>query len=77
MVQTAHAVSTIQNKVIVLVGSIIPASINLSDAEFNLGTAVAYSQVLPTGTYISMNGRALAHNNAMKNTETLQFENIY
>ena len=77
MVQTAHAVSTIKNKVIILVGSIIPACVNMNDAEFNLGTAIAYSQVLSDGTYISMNGQAFVHNNVQKNMETLQFENIY
>lgn len=77
MVQTAYAVSNIKDKVIILVGSIVPVSVSLSDAEFNMGTAVAYSQVLSNGTYISMNGQVFVHNNVKKNTETLRFENIY
>ena len=77
IVQTAHAVSTIQNKLIILVGSIVPASVSLSDAEFNLGSAIAYSQALSNGTYIAMNGQAIVHDNVRKNMENLQFENIY
>lgn len=57
MVQTARKLTGIPGKTIVLTGSMQPARFRVTDAEFNLGTAVAAVQVLPPGVYIVMNGR--------------------
>jgi L-asparaginase len=33
-----------------------PASVRASDAEFNVGFALAAAQTLPPGVYVAMNG---------------------
>jgi L-asparaginase len=77
MIETARALETIKSKTIIMTGAIIPASVNGSDALFNLGTAIAYSQSLPIGVYIAMNGIAFPCENTKKNVITQKFENIY
>jgi L-asparaginase len=64
MPETARAISTeadvqaIRDKAIVLTGAMIPYNfVHESDALFNLGTAMAYAQILSPGVYVSMNGR--------------------
>ncbi len=56
MVQTAQILSDIAAKTIVLTGAMQPASLRNSDAEFNVGFALAATQTLPHGVYIAMNG---------------------
>ena len=43
-------------KTIVLTGAMQPASVRASDAEFNVGFALAAVQTLPSGVYVAMNG---------------------
>jgi len=43
---------------------------------FNLGSALAFVQTLPNGVYISMNGKYLTYDNARKNKESGEFEEI-
>ena len=57
MVQTADALQGIENKSIVLTGSLAPAIFKDSDAMFNIGCALAAAQVAPPGVYITMNGQ--------------------
>ena len=58
MVDTAKYLTTLaDDKTIVLVGAMIPYSVNQSDALFNLGCAVTAVQLLPVGIYITMNGK--------------------
>lgn len=58
MVETAKYLAKIGgNKTIVLVGAMIPYTINQSDALFNIGCAVTAVQLLPQGIYITMNGK--------------------
>ncbi|WP_243665003.1 asparaginase domain-containing protein [Rhodothermus marinus] len=57
MIETAKALQGIPGKTIVLVGSLSPARFKSSDAEFNIGFALAAVQTLPPGVYIAMNGR--------------------
>jgi L-asparaginase len=57
MVQTACGLSRVEGKTIVLTGAMQPASARSSDAEFNVGFALAAVQVLPRGVYIAMNGQ--------------------
>ncbi|MBS3136006.1 asparaginase [Candidatus Woesearchaeota archaeon] len=47
----------IRNKTIILTGAMIPACFPNSDAEFNLGAAMAFVQSLQKGVYVAMNGR--------------------
>jgi L-asparaginase len=57
-------------KTIVLIGSLIPAKKNNSDALFNLGTAFAAVELLPHGVYITMHGEIFNYDNAQKNLKT-------
>jgi len=76
MVETAMCLTDIPNKVIVLTGSLSPARFKTSDAEFNLGMAVAAVQTLPPGVYISMNGQVFKADEVRKNRDTNAFESI-
>ena len=57
MVQTALVLRGIPGKTIVLTGSMQPARLRVTDAAFNLGTAVVAAQTLPPGVYLAMNGQ--------------------
>lgn len=74
MIQTARALSGLEGRTIVLTGSMQPARFRVSDAEFNLGTAVAAVQLLPSGVYVAMNGRVFDPARARKNVEANRFE---
>jgi len=64
----------IKNKTIVLTGAMIPYAFRDSDALFNMGSALAFVQTLPSGVYISMNGKYYSWNNVTKNTKLGLFE---
>jgi L-asparaginase len=74
IIQTAKRMMSIQNKVIVLTGSIEPARSKSSDAPFNIGSAVAAVQLLPAGVYIVINGRVFDPSRVQKNLELNRFE---
>ncbi len=57
MVQTGRTLADIQGKSIVLTGAMQPATLRASDADFNVGFALAAVQTLPPGVYIAMNGQ--------------------
>ena len=58
MVQTAKFLAEkIKDKTVVLFGSMIPYSVDSSDALFNLGVALSAVQLKKPGVYIAMNGR--------------------
>ena len=76
MIQTAQALAGISGKTIVLTGSMQPARFRVTDAEFNLGTAIAAVQVLPPGVYIAMNGRIFDPARSRKNVPNNCFEDI-
>jgi L-asparaginase len=77
MVKTAkHIAKNVKDKTIVLTGAMIPYTFGSSDGLFNLGSALAYLQILPQGVYIAMNGRCFNYNNVRKNTKTGEFEEI-
>jgi L-asparaginase len=61
-------------KTIVLTGAMVPYTFGSSDGLFNLGSALAFAQALPSGTYVAMNGRCLAWNGVRKNRATGVFE---
>ena len=54
--QTAEKLSTIKGKTIIVTGSRLPEKFYNSDAEFNVGMAVAGAQILPHGVYIALYG---------------------
>ena len=66
----------VKGKTIVLTGAMIPIKFGSSDGLFNLGSALAFAQTLPAGTYVAMNGRWFYGNNVRKNKQTGLFEEI-
>jgi L-asparaginase len=75
MVETAAVLAKrVSGKTIVLTGAMIPYTFGSSDGMFNLGSALAFVQVLPPGVYISMNGRYFNWDNVIKNKKTGEFE---
>lgn len=58
MVETARVVGAARlAKTIVFTGAMVPFSVQGSDAEFNLGFALAASLTLPPNAYVAMNAR--------------------
>ncbi len=76
MVETAKKLSSIKNKIIILVGSSKPAKFSDSDAPFNIGTAIGAINILNDGIYIAMKGKIHNWNNVRKDKETGKFETI-
>lgn len=78
MVETAKvlAQSGIEGKTIVITGAMIPYKFGSSDGFFNLGSALAFVQVLAPGVYVVMNGRYFYWNNVRKNKDTGFFEEL-
>jgi L-asparaginase len=74
MVDTARSLAGLSGKVIVLTGSLSPARFQGSDADFNIGLAVAAVQSLPAGVYIAMNGLIFDAHKVRKNREANRFE---
>ena len=74
MTLTAEALRAVPQKTIVLVGSLAPACLKASDAEFNVGFAFAAVQLLPPGVYIAMNGQVFPAGQVRKNREANRFE---
>ena len=67
---------SVQGKTIVLTGAMVPYKFGSSDGLFNLGSALAFAQVLPAGVYIAMNGRFFTWDNVKKNKKIGEFENL-
>ena len=52
----------------------IPYAFGSSDGLFNLGSALSFVQVLPSGVYVAMNGRCFPWDNCRKNRRLGVFE---
>jgi len=76
MIATAQALAGIPGKTIVLTGSMQPARFRLTDAVFNVASAMMAAQTLLEGVYIAMNGRIFDPSKASKNVEQNRFELI-
>jgi L-asparaginase len=77
MVETARVLAPAgQEKTIVLTGAMVPYAFGSSDGLFNLGSALSFVQVLPSGVYIAMNGRCFRWDRVRKNTALGVFEEI-
>lgn len=80
MVDTANYLANskhLKEKTIVLTGALIPYAFGTSsDGFFNLGSALAFVQVLEPGVYIGMNGRYFNSNNVRKNLTNGFFETV-
>lgn len=73
MAEAGEMLQGIEGKTIVLVGALKSQLIKDTDAEFNLGFAVAAVQSLPHGVYVAMSGRVYPWNKCRKDMETGQF----
>ena len=62
------------DKTVVFVGSLTPARFKATDAEFNVGFAVAAVQTLPPGVYVAMNGRVFDPHHVRKDRARNRFE---
>ena len=77
MVETARVLAaTLPDKTIVLTGAMIPIAFGSSDGLFNLGSALAFAQSLPSGVYVAMNGRCFSWDNVRKNRDAGVFEEL-
>jgi L-asparaginase len=77
MVETARylAEANIEGKTIVMTGAMVPYAFGTSsDGFFNLGSAIAFAQLLPPGVYVVMNGRYFDWDKVRKNRQTGMFE---
>lgn len=79
VVETARhlAEAELPDKTVVLTGAMIPYAFGTSsDGFFNLGSALAFVQILPPGIYIAMNGRYFNWDQVQKNKKTGFFESL-
>ncbi|MGY8862618.1 MAG: asparaginase domain-containing protein [Pseudomonadales bacterium] len=76
MVDTGQVLKQALGKTIVIMGAMQPAIMKLSDADFNLGVAVAAVQTLPQGVYLCMNGRIYDVDKVVKNRAQGQFQDV-
>lgn len=74
MVDTAKALKDLPGKTVVLTGAMQPARFQLSDAVFNIASAIMAAQTLPPGVYIAMNGRIFDPDKVRKNINLNRFE---
>lgn len=74
MADTARALAGVPGKTVVLTGALHPARFRHSDAEFNLGMALAAVQVCAPGVWIAMNGRIFDGTRVRKNRDANRFE---
>jgi len=77
MIKTAKFLGQrIKDKIIVLMGSMVPFNEKNSDALFNLGCAIIAAQTLQRGVYVIMNGKIFSWNNVKENLELDVFEEL-
>ena len=74
MPETADVLAGLEGKTIVLTGALSPARFRSTDADFNVGMAVAAVQVAPPGVYIAMSGQVFEAGKVRKNREANRFE---
>jgi L-asparaginase len=77
MIETAKLIASKNHgKTVVMTGAMIPYKFGSSDGMFNLGSALAFVQVLPHGKYVAMNGKYFNWDNVRKNRTIGEFEVI-
>lgn len=75
MVETAKVLASADiPKTIILTGAMIPYKFGSSDGLFNLGSALAFAQILPNGVYVAMNGKYFRWDKVLKNKKSGLFE---
>lgn len=75
MVESAKAIaqSLTSDKVVVLLGAMVPFQFKQSDALFNFGCALTAVQTLSAGVYITMNGQVFDYREVQKNRTLGEF----
>ncbi len=74
MVETAAFLAgRVSGKTVVLTGAMIPYKFGSSDGLFNLGSSLAFVQILPPGIYVSMNGKCFAWDRVKKDKRIGEF----
>ena len=73
MVDTARVLGTPTDRTVVLTGAMQPARFRETDADFNLGFALAAAQLLPPGTYIAMQGWVFKPDEVVKDRKAGRF----
>lgn len=76
MVETGRKLADITGKTIVLTGAMQPLSLRFSDAEFNVGFALATVQSQPPGVYIAMNGQVFDPAHTVKDRRRGRFVKV-
>jgi L-asparaginase len=64
----------VKGKTVVLTGAMVPYKFGSSDGLFNLGAALAFTQTLPHGVYVAMNGKHFHWDNVTKDRKTGEFK---
>lgn len=73
MAETAKKLIGIANKTVALTGALVPARFRSSDANFNIGMAVAAVQCMPAGIYVAMNGQVFPGDSVHKDLKKNRF----
>lgn len=76
MAETAEALAGIPGKLIVLTGAMAPARFRVTDAIFNVGTAIGALQSKEDGVYLAMNGQIFKAGEVRKNRDAGKFETL-
>lgn len=76
MTLSAQHLGSVTDKTVVFTGAMQPARMQVTDARFNLGFAIAALQCLDSGIYIAMNGQIFNANNVQKNRPQGRFETL-
>ncbi|MEA3544714.1 MAG: asparaginase domain-containing protein [Thermodesulfobacteriota bacterium] len=76
MIKTARFLRGIDGKTVVLTGSMQPARFRLTDAIYNIASAMTAVQLLPVGVWIVMNGHFFDPEKTRKNIDLNRFEII-
>ena len=70
----AQKVPALKNKTIVITGAMRPERFSNSDADVNLGMAIATVQTAAPGIYLCMHGCVIPHDQIDRNMETGQYK---
>jgi L-asparaginase len=76
MAMTAEVLCNLEGKIIVLTGAMAPSRFRVTDAIFNVGTAVGALQSMANGVYIAMNGKIFEAGKVRKNRDAGKFETL-
>ncbi|MCX6565966.1 MAG: asparaginase domain-containing protein [Candidatus Aminicenantes bacterium] len=77
MVETAGFLAKhVARKTVVLTGAMVPYKFGSSDGMFNLGSSLAFVQILSPGIYVSMNGKCFPWDGVKKDKRTGEFVGI-